>query len=425
MKIPEKFLHLVWYHLLFDTQNLKTTENEPLQIIKKGKYNIQGQGPDFTEAIVNIENIVWNGSIEIETHSKNWYLHQHHLNSEFNNVILLVVYEHDEKTIIKNNNGMLIPILVIKPKIFKDAIQKLEILTQYEFPCHSFLNHVPQYLQKITLTQLAIERLEEKVKFYFNEDLETMSWQMLWTAYGSPYHSNFFKEISEKITPKIFFECNEPIEKEALVFGVAGFLQGNRKCDYFNELKNYWNHFKVKYQLNELTLRYFNLKTRVHSYPHLLMAELVAWLHKNGNSLINPKIEHFENLGEVSFYWKEHIFFEQKSTVKTSFGKQKQLRLMLNWLFPFQWYYYKNYQSEKLSELIEEYSKSLKEENQIIRNMEKWGWKIHNGMETQGAIQLYKKYCLEKKCLDCNIGKWILNTNNEPKHREKCYKFAK
>lgn len=412
MKIPEKFLHLVWNHLIIDLSDLQTIHNEYVTIIKKGRYNF-GQGPDFKDAVIQIGDIQWNGSVEIEINSKHWYLHQHHLNPEFSNVILLICYEHTENLKITNSKGWEIPILILKPWILKEAFFKLEILLQQEFPCKPFIHEFPKVLQKNLLTQKAIERLEDKVQEFKPLDLENVSWRMLWKAFGAPYHSELFLEISQILSSTYFFELTEKIQKEALVFGIAGFLNGQCKDEYFNELKEHWNFLKVKYSIQEVEPQFVNLKTRFYSYPHILMAQLVAWLHEHGNSLLHPDWHFFESWGEVSDYWKNHSFFGKLSKVKMGIGKQKMLKILLNWYFPYRWYYAKIYQPKEMEIFLEELARINKEENHLIRKMENWGWKIENGLESQGATQLYKKFCVEKRCLECALGQWYLKNEKE------------
>ncbi len=411
MKMPEKFLHLVWNHLLFDSQNLLSIHNERIRILKKGCYN-HGQGPDFKEAVINIDGIEWNGNIELETESHHWFLHQHHQNPEFNNVILLVCYEHTSQEIV-NSNGWEIPVLVLKPFIFQDATYKLEILLSQEVPCKPFIKDYPKVLQKNLFIQKAIERLEDKVSSFKNLDVEIISWQILWKAFGTPYHSNLFLEIAQQLSPSIFFSSDTLQEKEALVFGIAGFFNGNIDCPYFKELKALWNYLKQKYGLNEVSPKCVNFKTRTHSFPNLLIAQLVAWLHHYGNLLLFPKKEYFDNFGEISTYWKKNIFFNKPSKISYNVGKQKINKLLLNWYYPFRWYYIQYYEPELLEKLLEEYSITEKENNAIIKKLEKWGWSIENGLESQGATQLYKKYCIEKRCLDCAFGQWLLKNNKK------------
>lgn len=416
--MPEKFLHLVWNHCLFEVNSLQTVHQEPLLVIKKGKYNY-GQGPDFREAVIQMGGVQWNGSIEIETYSQNWYLHHHNENPEFNNVILLVCYENNCNHKILNANGWEIPILELKPFVLREAVYKLEVLLQQEVPCKPFIAEFPAVLQKNLLIEKCIERLENKLSLYKDLDLEVLSWRMLWKSFGDPYHSELFLQVAENLPPTYFFDCAELLQKEALAFGVAGFLMGSIEDSYFQELQEAWNYLKIKYSLRELSPSFVNFKTRFHSYPHVLMAQLAAWFHEHGNKLLSPEYVYFENFGTLSTYWQNHVFWGKLSKAKVGMGKQKILKLLVNWYFPFHWHFSRLYQSENTEKILEQFFQTPKEDNQIVRKMEAWGWKIENGLESQGAIELYKKFCLEKRCLECHLGQWYLNQSSFQKLKAK------
>ena len=70
------------------------------------------KGPDFSCGIVEIDDLVFYGSIEIHVKSSDWYRHQHQNDSAYNNVILHVVYEYDKPIF---QNGVLLPTIELKP----------------------------------------------------------------------------------------------------------------------------------------------------------------------------------------------------------------------------------------------------------------------------------------------------------------------
>ena len=61
--IKEDFLHFVWQHQYFNSKALRTTSGEPVAVIKPGVVN-QLAGPDFKEALVDVNGIQWAGSVE-------------------------------------------------------------------------------------------------------------------------------------------------------------------------------------------------------------------------------------------------------------------------------------------------------------------------------------------------------------------------
>src|SRR5690606_16220320 len=112
-----------------------------------------GPGPDFLNGRVRLNNAVHYGSIELHLKAKDWYIHNHHVDSNYNNVILHVVLKSDksdaETTRNQLNEG--IPTLVIEP------IQHRQI--HKTIPCKT------HFINEIAL----ISQLEQASKLYLNE----------------------------------------------------------------------------------------------------------------------------------------------------------------------------------------------------------------------------------------------------------------
>lgn len=107
----EDFLHYLWKFKKFPFQNLKTTQNELIEIIQVGEHNFNS-GPDFFNSRLKIDNQLWAGNVEIHLKSSDWYLHNHENDESYNNVILHVVWDHDVE--IFRNKNIPIPTLELK-----------------------------------------------------------------------------------------------------------------------------------------------------------------------------------------------------------------------------------------------------------------------------------------------------------------------
>ena len=101
--MQEKFITHIWKIQCFEKKNLNTNTGDSLQIIDIGEENINS-GPDFLNAKILINNVLWHGHVELHTNASDWYLHNHHLNKAYNNVILHVVWNND-KPIIQENRS--------------------------------------------------------------------------------------------------------------------------------------------------------------------------------------------------------------------------------------------------------------------------------------------------------------------------------
>ncbi|MCS5546410.1 MAG: DUF2851 family protein, partial [SAR324 cluster bacterium] len=79
----------------FDLINLQTVCGQQIKIEFAGWHNT-GNGPDFKEVRLQINEQVLLGAVEIHVHSYEWYSHQHERNKDYNEVVLHVVLYHNE-----------------------------------------------------------------------------------------------------------------------------------------------------------------------------------------------------------------------------------------------------------------------------------------------------------------------------------------
>jgi hypothetical protein len=59
-------------------------------------------------------------------------------------------------------------------------------------------------------------------------------------------------------------------------------------------------------------------------------------------------------------------------------------------------------------ELLQE---TASEENNILRSWSGLGIFSQNAFDSQGLIELYNSFCSRRRCLDCNIGFFLLQPN--------------
>lgn len=92
--MTERLLQYIWQFKYFNSTDLRTTKDLPLQVIHPGTYN-SNQGPDFLNAMISFEQTIWAGSIELHMYSSEWNAHNHSADKNYRNVILHVVWKED------------------------------------------------------------------------------------------------------------------------------------------------------------------------------------------------------------------------------------------------------------------------------------------------------------------------------------------
>ena len=91
----EYYLHFLWKNKRLPLHQLKAVDGEKIEILHVGYYNTDS-GPDFFNGQIEIEQIKHSGNIEMHVKSSDWNVHGHQHDPAYSNVILHVVYEHDQ-----------------------------------------------------------------------------------------------------------------------------------------------------------------------------------------------------------------------------------------------------------------------------------------------------------------------------------------
>jgi hypothetical protein len=157
----EDFLHFVWEHKLFNSNELRTTLGEPITIHNSGSHNFSS-GPDFSEAQISIGDTKWAGSVEIHIKSSDWHKHGHSGDSAYKNVILHVVFEDDSPVLNEDNES--IPTLELRGRIKAHVIKNYESLkySKSKIPCQNSIAQISPVKRSAWLNRVMIERLERK-----------------------------------------------------------------------------------------------------------------------------------------------------------------------------------------------------------------------------------------------------------------------
>ena len=136
----EQLLHYVWKHKIFPLKELKTTTGQQVEVIDTGLANTDA-GPDFFNAKLKLDGVLWIGNIEIHERSSDWFKHGHHADAGYNSVILHIASEID--TEISRSNGERIPqIQLICPEAVRTNYKELLETDSYP-PCYRIIPSLP------------------------------------------------------------------------------------------------------------------------------------------------------------------------------------------------------------------------------------------------------------------------------------------
>ena len=180
INIEERIIQQIWSEQKFLNENLETTEGLSLKILNPGKWNLSEEGPDFKEAKISIEGEIISGDIEIHFEEKDWAIHGHGHDPQYNRVILHVVLFPPKTDLLSKNKNDRNPLrtLVLLPQLLYGieeyaeniAIEKLSGVQNIsaELPAA-----IPTDFE--TVVQMAKSRWIEKCK-HANARLQGSNW---------------------------------------------------------------------------------------------------------------------------------------------------------------------------------------------------------------------------------------------------------
>ncbi len=422
--MQETFLHFLWQFQYFDKKQLKTTDGRPLQVVRPGIWNTNA-GPDFTQARVVVDGLEWAGNVEMHLRSSDWQQHRHQQDTAYENVILHVVWDHNQA--IYHPDGTEIPVLTLQPHTDKSLIIKYEFLLENlaPIPCVSQFPSVKDIHKRQALDQALMNRMQEKAQFVKElyqqnqQNWEETAYQILARNFGFKINSEAMLALAQSLPLKILHKhADSLLQLEALLFGQAGLLPAQSDDSYVRDLQREYRFLKHKYKLESpLTVSQWKfLRLRPANFPTLRIAQLAALLHRQkflfSAFLSLQKPEQIVSLIEAkpSAYWREHYHFGKASKHEGTLGKDSQNNILINSVVPL----LIGYAETKNDQLPIERAVSLleiipAEDNKIIRL-----WKdtmnlsIKNAFDSQACLELYSRFCNERRCLLCPVGVSLL-----------------
>lgn len=421
--MKENVLHYLWLHKKIDARQLVTTKGESLQILNYGQY-LEAAGPDFFNAQIVIGNQKWAGNVEMHVKSSDWYVHHHEQDLAYNNVILHVVWEHDQEVFYTNNNE--IPVLELKNSVDFDLLLKIDTLfvNKSWINCENQISEVSDLKLTIWKERLFFERLEEKSKFILEvfenqeKDWEATCFVMLAKNFGLNINGNSFYELFSKIPFSILRkEAVNSKNLEALFFGSGNFLNAHFEDNYAKELQDIWSYQKAKYRISEYKNATFQFyKLRPDNFPTIRIAQLCALYVKCvdvfARIIESNNLENFYKIFEieVSEYWLNHFNFDKstKNSNKRKLSKEFIQLVIINTILPLKYVYAKQLGLDFNEDSLNLIKELKSERNSITSRFEEIGVSNENAFDSQALLHLKQNYCNKNECLKCSIGLDVL-----------------
>lgn len=420
--MTERLLQFIWQFQYFNKAELTTATGDKLQIVSQGLLNTN-QGPDFTNAKVKIESTTWAGSVELHIKTSDWHRHNHTGDSNYNNVVLHVVWINDSAAEIT------IPILELQDKVSKILLQRYEELMNNSsfIPCQNSIATVQDITMKAWKDRLVAERLLRKTKSVelllqqSNYHWEESFWWMLARNFGMKVNAGVFEAMAKSISINILAKHKNQLNQiEALLFGQAALLNKDFEEDYPVMLQKEYEFLKKKYKLQPVHEPVHFLRMRPGNFPTIRLAQLAALINESSHLFSKIKDEFSLSVIRKWFdvaandYWHYHYRFDEMTEFKRKKpGASMVDNIVINTVAPVL-FAYGNYHSDSKYKLkaLQWLEETAGESNSITKGFQESGVENKNACDSQALIELKNEYCNKKRCLDCSVGNYLLKNQS-------------
>ena len=423
----EQLLHYCWKHKMWPIGELETTDGRLIEVIDPGLHN-RNAGPDFFNAKVKINGTLWVGNVEIHDKASDWYLHGHHQDANYDNVILHVVGLADREVQTSKGDFLHQMCLTVPPSIQENYEELLK--TDAYPPCYRIIPALTRLTIHSWMAALQTERLEQKtIAIQKRARLANGSWEAAYFTtlarnYGFGINGEAFEEWAHHIPLQAVGKHRDDLfQIEAIFMGQAGLLELEAVPEryqkealnegYFAKLRNEYQYLAHKFSLQPMDYKRWRfLRLRPQNFPHIRISQLanLYYLRKAGLSELMECTD-MASLSEklstqVTPYWETHYTFGSESVRNAKHLSPFSINLLIiNTCVPMLFAYGRHTSREELCDRAFDFLEQLKaENNHIIRMWQECGLEVKSAGDSQALIQLKREYCDKRDCLRCRIG---------------------
>lgn len=278
------------------------------------------------------------------------------------------------------------------------------------------------------MERAAMLRLEEKAATgratweRCANDWEETLYQLLCRSFGFKVNADPMEQLGRALPFKLILKhSGNLLQVEALLFGTAGFLNAGYRDTYFLRLKQEYEWLEKKHSLSSRKLKpsqWRFLRMRPANFPTLRLAQLAAVLHHHPRIFsIVRDASHLKALRSIfvvqqSDFWLQHYRFglRQSKTI-APMGNASIDNIIVNAIVPLLAAYGRTMDETVQIEKAIAFLKAIPaEENAITRKWSALGDPAGSAFDSQAQLGLYQIFCRARRCLDCSIGSFIVNS---------------
>jgi Protein of unknown function (DUF2851) len=419
-------------------KELCSAEDGPVKVIYPGRFS-GDSGPDFRDAVVASRCRLTRGDVEVHVRSSDWYNHEHHTDTAYNNVVLHVALWHDCNSATLLQSGRPVPLICLAK-----ALRHQAYLMPHTLPCFRIMDRTDRQALQQVLSAAGDERFRQRATQFQAEvlsqelrarSIEEAAAQVLYRgmmrALGYAKNTEPFQELADRV-PLSFIESQQGLApKQALLLGTAGLLPSQRRMRQsvsgkeIDQLERIWQ--SAAGILKSMTETDWHLS---HIYPNnspvrrIVAQSYLLERYRRGRLLMgilrlvegatSPDGWHEleKRLAVVADgYWLDHFDFDVRSKARISalLANNKAGEITVNVILPFALYWGELVGDPKLTQKATDLYRNYRKlaENYLTRHMTNQlslrDLSGLGGCHQQGLIHIFRSYCREGRCGQCPL----------------------
>ena len=400
----------------------RTLCGKEVEIVQFGTWN-RAAGPDFDGTAIRVDRgEVQRGSIEFDLSDRNWESHGHAQNHAFDDVVLHVFVNASEHTFFTRTRTHRNVLQVrVDPAALPDAFVTNVPLAR-PGRCQAPLRGLPEERVRGVIEAAARFRLQRKAArlraMSETHGADEALFQELAAALGYKQNKLPFTLLAQRLPLRVVL--NDPETAEAMLFGVAGFLEapdlstfGSDTRGYVRSLWDRWWQRRDELQRLLLPRELWRLGgARPLNHPQRRLGALAviargwrSFMKSLGDPEPVPAMRAFLR-GREHPYWSHHytLTSERTAAAMALVGASRVAEILANVLLPFLssrgtevWDAYAKLPAQLTNRRLETGATRLFGDDPRRRNF------LKTVAQQQGLLQIYEDFCLQDNsdCAHC------------------------
>ncbi len=425
--MSELDLQSLWFAGAFGHE-FKTADGKPARIVDFGVWN-SGAGPDFNHCVIEIDGQTKRGDIELDPDARDWERHAHGANPDYARVVLhLFMNAPSETFYTRTLEHQEVPQVRLDLAMLQTDVRPNRGLAAVRIGrCSTPLREMDDARVQSIIESAAQYRLDKKSarlhRSIAAQGREQTIYQAISQALGYKQNQQAFLLLSQRL-PLRRLKGLSAGQREALLFGVSGFLEGVKFEDTQPETRGYLRQlWEEWWRMREECARWLEPAQRPHwklaatrpgNHPQRRLGALTIML-KSWDKVSAPLMDATrwsqmawkETLADLTHdFWSQHytLLAAPASKPMALVGESRVQEMLANVAYPLL--------MPERTRLWAEYLElpALLENQKVSRAVLRlfgesprgalFQKKLHH---QQGLLQIYEDFCLEddSACADC------------------------